>query len=191
MGSNEGCVCGDKKFGNMYQFFITIFREKVEKLKKNVDIDVSFGRVYMKWSFSSRMINLLITVIIGLCSTPNEIRANIVLAGDPKQLDAVCKSTIVAKFGFNTSFLERLFKRPLYMKQKETKKFNTKHITQLVKNYRSHDAIYDGTLLPEASKGEQRKKRVNGSENKKITPFFQRIRIGLLAPRYYQIREFR
>lgn len=98
---------------------------------------------------------------IGLCSTQNEIHANIVLAGDPKQLDAVCKSTFAAKLGFNISLMERLFKQPLYMNEPETNKSNPKYITQLLKNYRSHAAIlhianalfYDNTLIPEASSG--------------------------------------
>lgn len=100
-------------------------------------------------------------VITGLCSTQKKIHANIVLAGDPKQLDAVCKSALTAKLGFNISFMERLFKRPIYMKHQKTKIFNPKYITQLVKNYRSHEAIlhvanalfYEDTLIPKASSG--------------------------------------
>lgn len=76
-------------------------------------------------------------VILGLCSTQKEIHANIILAGDPKQLDAICKSTIAAKLDFNVSLMERLFKQPLYMTAPGSNKFNAKYITQLVKNYRA------------------------------------------------------
>lgn len=91
--------------------------------------------------------------IAGL-STPEKIHAKIILSGDPKQLDAVTKSQAVAKLGYGTSFLEQLFNLPLYARDAVSGKFNTKYITQLVKNYRSHPAIlhvsnklfYDGVL---------------------------------------------
>lgn len=102
---------------------------------------------------------------IGVCSRKNEIRANIILAGDPKQLDAVCKSTVTVKLGFNISFMERLYMLPLYSKNTKTGKYNSKYITQLVKNYRSHKTIlhvanalfYDGALIPKASRGNRQR----------------------------------
>lgn len=83
------------------------------------------------------------------------------LAGDPKQLDAVTKSTKAANIGFKTSYMEQLFQRPLYQRNSKTDKFNPKYITQLVKNYRSHAAIlhipnilfYDNKLEAKAPTG--------------------------------------
>lgn len=63
------------------------------------------------------------------------------LAGDPKQLDAVTKSGYAAKLGYKTSFMEQLFERQLYKRNPATGHFNKTYITQLVKNYRSHPAI--------------------------------------------------
>lgn len=67
--------------------------------------------------------------------------------------------------GYNTSLMTRLFKCPLYSPVDDTaagkKVFNTKYITQLVRNYRSHKAIlhvanelfYGGALKASASDG--------------------------------------
>lgn len=98
---------------------------------------------------------------IGLCSSKNGITAKIILAGDPKQLNAVCKSDNAGKLGYKTSLMERLFNRPLYMKHPMTGKLNPRYITQLVQNYRSHGAIlhvanrlfYDGELISRAPEG--------------------------------------
>lgn len=82
-------------------------------------------------------------IIEGLCTSENEIHSSIVLAGDPKQLNAVTKSRTASKIGHNISFMENLFKKPLYQRDPETNKFNPDYITMLVKNYRSHPKILD------------------------------------------------
>ncbi|XP_031638459.1 putative helicase mov-10-B.1 [Contarinia nasturtii] len=97
--------------------------------------------------------------IIGLCTRPGKVLANIVVAGDPNQLDAATKSNEAIKLGYRTSFLEHLFKRQLYQYDSITKQFSGKYITQLVRNYRSHHSIlkvpnelfYKSTLLAKAS----------------------------------------
>lgn len=71
----------------------------------------------------------------------NGITSCIVLAGDPKQLPAVTKSTFATKMGFSTSIMERLFTKRLYQRHPITGQYNQKYITQLIKNYRSHAAI--------------------------------------------------
>lgn len=89
------------------------------------------------------------------------MKSKIILAGDPKQLDAICKSSTAAELGYKASLMERLFNQLLYQKHPETGKYNPKYITQLVQNYRSHETIlhapnvlfYDGTLIAKASKG--------------------------------------
>lgn len=97
--------------------------------------------------------------IAGLCTSENEVHANIVLVGDPKQLDAVTKSEWATKLGFSVSWLEQLFKCPLYQRDAGLGTFNSDYVTQLVKNYRSHPSIlhvpnqlfYDGFLDAKAS----------------------------------------
>lgn len=98
--------------------------------------------------------------IAGVCSSPDKIHSQIVLAGDPLQLDAVVKSKYAAKLGYNVSFMEYLFKQTCY-KRDSNGDFNPKRIVQLKKNYRSHPAIiympnqlfYDGVLEAVASTG--------------------------------------
>lgn len=98
---------------------------------------------------------------LGICSTRDEIKSKIVLAGDPKQLDAICKSTIAADLGYKVSYMERLFNRKLYQRDSKTQKYNPKYITQLVQNYRSHEAIlhtpnvlfYENALKAKAPEG--------------------------------------
>lgn len=99
--------------------------------------------------------------ILGLCTDNGGVQSSIVLAGDPKQLDAVTKSDQAAALGFKISLLEQLCLRPLYQRDPVTKKFNSQYITQLVKNYRSHETIlhmpsklfYESTLQPKAASG--------------------------------------
>lgn len=77
--------------------------------------------------------------LLGLCTSKREIHAKIILAGDPKQLDAVTRSDVARKMGHNTSWMEKLCDSNLYMRK--AGKFNELYITQLVKNYRSHPEI--------------------------------------------------
>lgn len=77
----------------------------------------------------------------GLCSEENKIHSNIVLAGDPKQLNAVTKSNVAKALGFGTSLMEELLKKPLYQINSETNEYNNEFITQLIRNYRSHPDI--------------------------------------------------
>lgn len=97
----------------------------------------------------------------GLCTDRNGVYSSIILAGDPKQLDAVTKSDEAIEMGYKTSFMEHLFNRRLYQRDSITGAFNATYITQLVDNYRSHPAIlqmpselfYENSLKAKASKG--------------------------------------
>lgn len=76
-------------------------------------------------------------------------------------MSAVCKSGTAAELGYKVSLMERLMNRPLYSKHPTTKAYNVKYITQLVLNYRSHEAIlhspnhlfYEDTLKARAPEG--------------------------------------
>lgn len=78
-------------------------------------------------------------IYLGLCTSQKQIHAKIVLAGDPKQLDAVTRSAVARGLGHNTSWMERLCETNLY--QRKDGKYNEIYIMQLVKNYRSHPKI--------------------------------------------------
>lgn len=98
---------------------------------------------------------------IGLCTERDKIKSKIDLAGDPKQMDAMCQSNTAAKLGYKFSLMERLFNKPLDSKHPLTSAYNPKYITQLIQNYRSHEAIlhapkylfYDRTLKASAPAG--------------------------------------
>lgn len=90
-----------------------------------------------------------------MCTAKKKLHAQIVIAGDPKQLGAVSMSVVGKKLGYTVSWLERLCEYQLYSKRSDGN-FDTRYITQLVKNYRSHPEIlrvsnelfYDNTLQP-------------------------------------------
>ncbi|XP_017548981.2 putative helicase mov-10-B.2 [Pygocentrus nattereri] len=96
-------------------------------------------------------------VIVGIAGLLHAETGQLVLAGDPKQLGPILRSPITIQYGLGLSFLERLMtKNPLY--QKGDNGFNTRYVTKLLRNYRSHRAIleipnemfYDGELQPYA-----------------------------------------
>lgn len=86
----------------------------------------------------------------------SEICANIVLAGDPHQLQAVTKCQQAKELGYSESFMEYLMSKTLYKPE-----YNPRFITCLTKNYRSHHSIiavpnklfYDNRLEAFASAG--------------------------------------
>lgn len=86
-----------------------------------------------------KKISPFLYVCLGLCTSQRQIHAKIVLAGDPKQLDAVTRSDIARGLGYNTSWMERLCSTNLY--ERKNGMFNELYIMQLVKNYRSHPEI--------------------------------------------------
>ncbi|KAM8975149.1 helicase MOV-10 [Pelodytes ibericus] len=78
-----------------------------------------------------------VTAIAGLLDV-NE--GQLVLAGDPKQLGPILRSPLAIEHGLGMSLLERLMTHnPLY--QKDDKGYNSKFVTKLLKNYRSHPSI--------------------------------------------------
>lgn len=95
---------------------------------------------------------------IGLCTSQNTIHAKIILAGDPKQLDAITRSKMAQRLGYKRSWLDTLCAHELY--KDKAGKYNESYISMLVKNYRSHPSIlnlsnklfYKGQLEALASK---------------------------------------
>lgn len=66
----------------------------------------------------------------------------LVLAGDPKQLGPIIRSPLAIQHGLGLSLLERLMtKNPLYQKSTDSGHFDTRFVTKLLRNYRSHAAI--------------------------------------------------
>lgn len=103
--------------------------------------------------------NLLCPSALGVCTTMETIQAQIVLAGDPRQLGPVVRDRRSSGLGYGISYIDRLMKCELYKVDANSGKFNEKYIVQLVKNYRSHEAIlkipnelfYGGKLVAKAN----------------------------------------
>jgi len=76
------------------------------------------------------------------------------MAGDPHQLGPVVRSSLAERHGLSVSLLERLMADPLYRPSQLG--YNTRCITKLVRNFRSHSALlslparlyYQGDLKP-------------------------------------------
>lgn len=80
-----------------------------------------------------------IIAIAGLLSAE---KGQLVLAGDPKQLGPILRSPFALQYGLGLSLLERLMKHNvLYQKSADSGHFDTRFVTKLLRNYRSHDAI--------------------------------------------------
>ncbi|XP_038054517.1 putative helicase mov-10-B.1 [Patiria miniata] len=66
----------------------------------------------------------------------------VVLAGDPKQLGPIIRSPLALEHGLGLSFLERLMTGPEpYHRQDEEPHYDSRVLTKLLHNYRSHPAI--------------------------------------------------
>ncbi|KXN81887.1 Putative helicase mov-10-B.1 [Leucoagaricus sp. SymC.cos] len=69
--------------------------------------------------------------------TMADMKTNIVLSGDPKQLGPIIRSGIATHLGLELSYIERIMARPPY----NSSVGYGKSIVKLVKNFRSHEAI--------------------------------------------------
>uniref|UniRef100_A0A672QYS9 RNA helicase n=1 Tax=Sinocyclocheilus grahami TaxID=75366 RepID=A0A672QYS9_SINGR len=81
--------------------------------------------------------------IIGIAGLLDPEKGQLVLAGDPKQLGPVLRSPLAQLHGLGQSLLERLMKQnALYQKSQDGHSgFDTRFVTKLLRNYRSHPAI--------------------------------------------------
>ncbi|XP_041638997.1 putative helicase mov-10-B.1 isoform X2 [Cheilinus undulatus] len=80
-----------------------------------------------------------VIAIAGLLSAGE---GQLVLAGDPKQLGPIIRSRLALEHGLGLSLLERLMtQNDLYKERKETGHFDSRFVTKLLRNYRSHTAI--------------------------------------------------
>uniref|UniRef100_A0A8C4R056 RNA helicase n=1 Tax=Eptatretus burgeri TaxID=7764 RepID=A0A8C4R056_EPTBU len=75
-------------------------------------------------------------------SKDNPTGGQLVLAGDPKQLGPILRSSLAKKHGLEMSLLERLMtSNPLYRRREEEPVYDVKFVTKLLNNYRSHPHI--------------------------------------------------
>uniref|UniRef100_A0A3Q3VUE4 RNA helicase n=1 Tax=Mola mola TaxID=94237 RepID=A0A3Q3VUE4_MOLML len=80
--------------------------------------------------------------VIAVAGLLNAKEGQLVLAGDPKQLGPILRSPLALQYGLGISLLERLMREnPLYQKSTDSGHFDTRFVTKLLQNYRSHAVI--------------------------------------------------
>ncbi|XP_051996519.1 putative helicase mov-10-B.1 [Xyrauchen texanus] len=81
--------------------------------------------------------------IIGVAGLLDPVKGQLVLAGDPQQLGPVLRSPLAQLHGLGQSLLERLMtQNALYQKlQDGDPRYDSRFVTKLLRNYRSHPAI--------------------------------------------------
>uniref|UniRef100_A0A672ZG45 RNA helicase n=1 Tax=Sphaeramia orbicularis TaxID=375764 RepID=A0A672ZG45_9TELE len=80
--------------------------------------------------------------IIAIAGLLHPEKGQLVLAGDPKQLGPILRSPLALQHGLGLSLLERLMtQNALYQKSPDSGHFDTRFVTKLLRNYRSHAAI--------------------------------------------------
>ncbi|RXN09183.1 helicase mov-10 [Labeo rohita] len=81
--------------------------------------------------------------IIGIAGLLDPLKGQLVLAGDPQQLGPVLRSPLAQLHGLGQSLLERLMKQnALYQKSQDGQSgYDTRFVTKLLRNYRSHPTI--------------------------------------------------
>jgi helicase MOV-10 len=101
--------------------------------------DGHFSHIFIDEAGHATEAEALIT-ISGILS--NDHPGQLVLAGDPKQLGPVLRSPISLKYGLQISLLERLMTTTeVFQRDTETEEFNSKAITKLLNNFRSHESL--------------------------------------------------
>uniref|UniRef100_A0AAX7V9Z3 RNA helicase n=1 Tax=Astatotilapia calliptera TaxID=8154 RepID=A0AAX7V9Z3_ASTCA len=68
-------------------------------------------------------------------------KGQLVLAGDPKQLGPILRSPFAIEHGLGLSLLERLMRHNSLYQKNTDGHFDTRFVTKLLRNYRSHSAI--------------------------------------------------
>uniref|UniRef100_A0A667WMC0 RNA helicase n=1 Tax=Myripristis murdjan TaxID=586833 RepID=A0A667WMC0_9TELE len=80
--------------------------------------------------------------IIAVAGLLHPERGQLVLAGDPQQLGPILRSPLALEYGLGLSLLERLMRtNPLYHKSSDSGHFDSRFVSKLLRNYRSHPAI--------------------------------------------------
>nr|XP_046239070.1 putative helicase mov-10-B.1 isoform X2 [Scatophagus argus] len=80
--------------------------------------------------------------VIAVAGLLDASEGQLVLAGDPKQLGPILRSPLALQYGLGLSLLERLMTdNILYQKSTDSGHFDSRFVTKLLRNYRSHAAI--------------------------------------------------
>ncbi|XP_052860194.1 putative helicase MOV-10 [Anopheles cruzii] len=91
---------------------------------------------------SSKELSALVPIgCVGVDQKARRMHASVVLAGDPQQLGPVTHCQLLRDTVHNESLLDRLMRLPFYGRNGQHA-YNTKVVTKLLDNYRSHPALF-------------------------------------------------
>lgn len=79
--------------------------------------------------------------VIAIAGLLDAEKGQLVLAGDPKQLGPILRSPFAIEHGLGLSLLERLMRHNSLYQKNTDGHFDTRFVTKLLRNYRSHSAI--------------------------------------------------
>uniref|UniRef100_A0A3Q4GL09 RNA helicase n=1 Tax=Neolamprologus brichardi TaxID=32507 RepID=A0A3Q4GL09_NEOBR len=79
--------------------------------------------------------------VIAIAGLLDAEKGQLVLAGDPKQLGPILRSPLAIEHGLGLSLLERLMRHNSLYQKNTDGHFDTRFVTKLLRNYRSHSAI--------------------------------------------------
>ncbi|XP_072540773.1 putative helicase mov-10-B.1 [Salminus brasiliensis] len=81
--------------------------------------------------------------VVGIAGLIHPEKGQLVLAGDPQQLGPILRSPLAQQHGLGLSLLERLMtQNSLYQKAQDgSQTYDSRFVTKLLRNYRSHPAI--------------------------------------------------
>ncbi|XP_062852676.1 putative helicase mov-10-B.1 [Trichomycterus rosablanca] len=79
--------------------------------------------------------------IVGIAGLLDPEKSQLVLAGDPKQLGPILRSQVAQQHGLGLSLLERMMSQNSLYQKDDQQRYDTRFVTKLLRNYRSHPAI--------------------------------------------------
>lgn len=102
----------------------------------------------------TRIYTYFFLLFSGICTDKRSVKASVVLSGDHLQLQPVVKSQNAISFGYKKSYMQYLMEKKLFEQQ-------SAYMVQLIRNYRSHEAIlrpsnsffYENKLVAAAPQG--------------------------------------
>uniref|UniRef100_A0A182N2W0 Uncharacterized protein n=1 Tax=Anopheles dirus TaxID=7168 RepID=A0A182N2W0_9DIPT len=92
---------------------------------------------------SSKELSALVPIgCVGTDVTRKRLHASVILAGDPKQLGPVTRLQLLRDTPHDRSLLERLMALPPYRRDVLSNEYDTRMVTKLLDNYRSHATLF-------------------------------------------------
>ncbi|XP_058066597.1 putative helicase MOV-10 [Anopheles bellator] len=101
-----------------------------------------YNYIFIDECGSSKELSALVPIgCVGVDQMARRMQASVVLAGDPQQLGPVTHCQLLTDTVHSESLLDRLMRMPFYGRN-AVNAYNTKVVTKLLDNYRSHPSLF-------------------------------------------------